>query len=182
MPFVFDVSEVTRMFPPTEDGAVPDELALFDSVAQEPARLSGDTVKIYPLIAAKHRHPLYKEPSDGGGPVYGEPFEVPAALEFMRESGTTANATEGGLSLSSDAYLWIARKEIDEKGENLPKVGDVVHFWQYAPMGTVRSESFWDVVLAPTMGDLWSQATYTMIKISLRRKSSFMASEKVVKR
>lgn len=170
------------MFPPTEDGEVPDELALFDSVAQEPARLSGDTVEIYPLITAKHRHPLYKEPSDGGGPVYGTPFRIPAALEYARESATTATSSDAGLVSSTDAYLWIARKEIDEKGEKLPKVGDVVHFWQYAPMGSVRSESFWDVVLAPTMGDLWSQATYTMIKVSLRQKSSFQASEKVIKR
>lgn len=182
MVFIFDVSEVTRAFPPTENGQVPDELALFDSVAQEPARLSGDVVEVYPLRSAKHRHPLYKEPSDGGGPSYGTPYRIPAALEYMRESATTASATEAGVAYSRDAYLWVARKEIDEKGENLPKIGDVVHFWQYAPMGVVRSESFWDVVLAPTMGDLWSQATHTMVKISVRQKSSFHASEKVVKR
>jgi hypothetical protein len=180
--FVFDADDVTRQFPQTADGEVPVELELFDSVAREPARLSGDTVRIHPLRGAKHRHPLYKEASDGGGPAYDESYEIPAALEYMRESATSASATDAALTFADEAYLWIARKEIDDQGKNLPKVGDVVEFWSYQPMGDVKSQSYWDVTLAPTLGDLWSQATYTMIKLTIKRRTDFPASEKVIKR
>lgn len=181
MAFVVDVFD-PRSFPTTPDGDTPLELELFDSVAREPARLSGDLFRIHVLRPAKHRHPLYKEPTEGGGPAYEEPYEIPAALEYTRESATQTTATENGVAYSDDAYLWVARKELDLLGKSLPKVGDVIEFWCYLPFGDTKSQSFWDVTGSISMGDLWSQATYTMVKLTIKRRTAFPASEKVIKR
>ena len=77
-------------------------------------------------------------------------------------------------------FNWTVSVDLEDK--KAPKIGDVVECWSYQPMGDVRSHSFWDVTLAPSFGDLWSLAVHTMFKLTLKRRTEFEASEKVIKR
>lgn len=171
---------VNRAFPPSENGDEPSEMELFDSVAREPARLSGDKVKLWVLSVAENRHPLYGEPSEEGRWGFNEDrvFEFPASLMYDRPDDISTEATERGKKKTREAMLYVARRELEEIGAPEPKAGDVVEFWGYAPFGDDHRHSFWDVVGADPSGDIWTQPTYTMMRFKIRWREKFLAERK----
>ncbi len=58
------IDRLRRIFPDDAEASV--ERPLWDSIAQEPARLSGASFRLYSLRRAKNLHPLYREPTAGG--------------------------------------------------------------------------------------------------------------------
>lgn len=157
-----------------------DELAFFDSVAQESARLSGLTIGFYSLRRAANRHPLYKEASvDGKDWEFEGPWEMPGSIEFPRAENVSPEATEVGIRTSSEARIWVARREFELVEAPLPKEGDVAQFWGEAPFGPRKSETYWDVVKATADGEYWSTNKFTMYRMDLRRKGKFLPVRKI---
>ena len=173
--------DVEKIFPSSICGqSCGDEREFWDSVAQEPARLSGLTIALYALRRAANRHPLYKEPSAGdGGWAFSGPWEMPGSIEYQRSDGVTPEATEVGKRTSSEARIWVARREFELKEAPLPKEGDVIQFWGAPPFGPVKSETYWDVVKATADGEYWSTEQFVMVRIDLRKRGKFLAVRKV---
>jgi len=156
-----------------------DERAFWDSVAQEPARLSGGRIALYSLRRAANRHPLYKEASVGGDWEFNGPWEMPGAIEFPRSDNVSPEATEVGMRTSSEARIWIARRELELVEAPNPKEGDVIQFWGEPPFGPKKSDTYWDVVKATADGEFWSTSEYTMMRIELRKKGKFNPVRKI---
>lgn len=172
------VDELRRVFPSLCGDVCGDERKLWDSIAAEPARLAGVTMVLLSLRRAANRHPLYKEPSEGGDWTYNGPWELPATLEFLRSDNVTIEATEVGKRTSSEARLWIARAEFEKVEAPLVKEGDVIEFWGEPPFGPVRSQTSWDVVKATADGEIWSTEGFVMMRIDVRRKGKYLAIRK----
>lgn len=170
------IDRIRRIFP--DDGQVTVERDLWDSVAMEPARLSGTKVRVYSIRRAKHHHPLYREPSKGGDWSYQGPWEVWAALDFDQGNEVTPQVRAEGLSVESDAVLWIARREFEDAGAPPPKVGDVIDFWDERPWG--EDLRYWDMVKANRHGNIFNSEVFVMYRIELKRRTSFEAGRKVL--
>lgn len=175
------MEDVRRWFKGSGDCA--DEGAFFDSVAREPARLSGIKVSFYSLDRAQHRDPLYGEPTLHGKWSFDGPYDLMAAVEYMGDS-VQPEASESGIKFQADAILWIARAELENVGAPDPKEGDVVSFWgdsEYDGFAEPSYMSHWDVVKATADGYIISTPKFTMWKLELRRRSEFDASRRVGK-
>lgn len=171
--------EVRRAFPPNEDGETPTEIGFFDSVAREPARLSGDRVRLYVLNVAANRHPLYGDASENDGSKYGSTtYEFPATVLYDRPDDISTEPTPAGKKKEREAMMHVARIELEELGAPEPKAGDVVEFWGYAPFGDDYRHSFWDVVGSDPSGEHWTQPTFTHMRFKLRWRERFLAERK----
>jgi hypothetical protein len=173
-------SGLPRIFP-TADGEV-DERTLWDSVAQEPARLAGTPVRFYSLRRAANRHPLYREPTaDNAEWSYLGPFEVYAAIEFDQGSNITPEAQDSGTHRQSTATCKIARKEFEDASAPYPKEGDVIEFWaeQTHPFASPRMMGAWDVKKAVPDGQMFGAETYVQWQIELVRNERFLAQRKL---
>ena len=174
------IQSLNRIFP-GGCGDCGNELDLFDSVAQEQARLAGTRILFYSLRRAMNRHPLYKEPSQGGKEwSFHGPFEMWGSLEFMQGDDISPEASEYGGHKESDARLIIARKEFEDACSPTPKVGDVIEFWTTSGSAFEESElnSQWDVVRANKDGNIFGTEVFTQYSISLKRKTKFVAIRK----
>lgn len=176
-----DAKEQPRIFP-SGDPVDQDEREFWDSVAEEPARLSGATVAYFSLRRAKGRHPLYREPSQDSTWTFDGPFALPVGLEFMSADSIQPEVRETGIMRMSDAVLWIARREFERVGAPDPKEGDVVEFWSVAiddnAFATADVLAQWDVVKANPDGQLFSQATFVQWKLEIQRRETFTAMRK----
>lgn len=176
-----DAKEQPRIYP-SGDPLDQDEREFWDSVAEEPARLSGVTIGFYSVRRAMHRDPLYREPSVEGTWTYLGPFHVPAALEFMTADSIVPEVRETGVQRTSDAMLWIARRELERVSAPDPKEGDVIEFWSEAitgnPFARPLSHTQWDVVKSNPDGQLFSQETFVQFKLELRQRETFLALRK----
>lgn len=175
------VSRIRRIFPDDDRATV--ERPLFDSVAQEPAILSGLAVRLYSLRRAKNMHPLYREPVEGGDFEYQGPWELHGVLEFDQQDEISNAAEQEGTRLESEARLQIARKEFDDVGAPDPKQGDVIEFWDdkafdFVPF-TMRRFRYWDVQLANPGENVWSAATFIVWKLTLKHNTRFDPARKV---
>ena len=173
-------SSLNRIFP-TGCGDCGNELDLFDSIAQEQARLAGTKFLLYSLRRAMNHHPLYGEPSqDGKEWSFHGPFEMWGALEFMQGDEIMPEATERGGHSESDARITVARKEFEDACSPTPKIGDVVEFWTEEMSGFVEGElkGQWDVVKANPDGNVFGTAIFTQYIVSLKRRSKFVALRK----
>lgn len=173
--------DVGQVFPKLCGGqSCGDELNFLDSVAQESTRLSGVTIALYSLRRAANRHPLYKEASvDGKDWEFSGPWEVPGSVDYPQADNTTPEATEVGYRSSSEARIWIARRELELVEAPEPKEGDVIQFWGEAPFGPQKSDTYWDVVKADSDGEYWTTNKFTMYRIDLRKKGKFKPIRKI---
>lgn len=154
------------------------ELPLWDSIAQEPAKLSGTPVRIYSVRRARNLHPLYREPSAGGNEwEFQGPWEFMAAIEFNQGQDIDSEAGAEGLQKVLSSVMWIARKELEDVGAPIPKIGDVIHFWDQKPFGS--DFQFWDVVKANPDGNMVSSEVYTMYRLELKVRTRFEPVRKV---
>lgn len=177
------VDNIRRVFPDPALAEV--ERAFWDSVAQEPARLSGTPIRFWSLRRAANRHPLYKEPSGksvGDGEwEYQGPFELMAAVEFDQGNQTTAQAgDQGGIEKSADATAWIARKEVEDREAPAPKEGDVVEFWDgFGGSALAGQKHHFDVVVANRDGNIVTSDVFVMYKLTLKTRTRFDPGRKV---
>ena len=172
------VNDLRRIFPGGDSQGCGDERLVWDSIAQEPARLAGTPIKFYVIRRAKNRDPLYKEPSRGKEWSFEGPFELWGTVDFDESNDVDPEATEMGLLVSSDAVVWIARKEFEDREAPYPKIGDVLAFWDAPPFGREEEETQWDVVRAERDGSVFTSAAYTMFKINVKRRDKFLAFRK----
>ena len=169
--------ELRPLFPKTCTGSCGDEREIWDSIAQEPAKLSGTKVRLFSLRRAANRHPLYKEPSEEGKEwEFQGPWEVYAALEFMLADSITPEATDAGVRRVSEAIAWISRKELEDHGAPHPKMGDVLEFWWEGAFGEPKSQAQWNIIKAEPDGSVWTSATFVQWKLELRRRDRFVAA------
>ncbi len=169
-----------RLFP-SEYGCT-DERELFDSIASEPAQLSGTKVAFYSLRRAKNRDPLYREPSsDGREWSFHGPYEMMATVEFQQGEQISTEVTEYGAQKESDAVVWIARSEMESADAPDPKVGDVLRFWDLdeSRFSETQDKAQWDITRANKDGNVWSTETVLMWRIELHRRTKFLAFRKV---
>jgi len=174
------IDRIRRIFP--DDSAVSVERPLWDSVAQEPARLSGAPFKIYSLRRAKNHHPLYREPSAGANDwVFQGPWQMWGALDFSQGDDIDQDASSEGRKRSAQVTLWLARKELEDVGSPDPKIGDVIEFWDIKPFAGVLDGhfQFWDVTLANPTGNIMNSETFVQWKITLKARTTFDPVRKV---
>jgi hypothetical protein len=170
------VANVAKIFPDAEVSERP----LWDSIAAEPARLSGADVKLWSLRRAKNRHPLYGEPSVGGKDwEFHGPYEMAGGLEFDEAQEVEPEATTEGLSTSASAVLHIARIEFENVGAPDPKVGDVIEFWGDKTTPFMRKFKYWEVTKANPDGHIMSTAEYVQYRIELKQRTRFEPGRKV---
>lgn len=168
-----------RRIYPSECGECSSELALWDSIASEQARLSGVRFRYYRVRLAKNRDPLYKEPSfDGQEWEFDGPWEMYGCLDFNQPDQISTEVTENGLIQTSEAVLWIARKEIEDNEAPYPRKGDVVEFWDEVPFNEI-GKTHWDVTSSERDGNIFNTSTYTQHRLELRRREKFFAIRKV---
>lgn len=170
------VDNVRRLFPDADVSERP----LWDSIASEPAKLSGVDVKLWSLRRAKHRHPLYGEPSFGGKEwSFNGPYEMAGGLEFDEAQEVESEATTEGLGKTSNAVLWIARKEFEDVGAPDPKIGDVIEFWGDKATPFLRQFKYWEVTRANPDGHIMSTPEYVQYRIELKQRTKFEPGRKV---
>lgn len=168
-------SNAGRIFPDDANS----EVGLWDSIAQEPARLSGTPVRLHSVRRAKNLHPLYREPSaDGHEWEFSGPWEVMAAMDFNMGQDIDSEASEHGLQKIYSAVMYISRKELEDVGAPVPKIGDVIDFWDRAPFGA--DYVYWDVVKANPDGNMFTSEVYTMYRLELKVRSRFEPGRKVL--
>lgn len=171
------VDHVRRIFP--DDPVASVERPLWDSIAQEPARLAGTPIRFYSVRRAKARHGLYGEPSQGNEEWdFHGPWEMFAIIEYDQPSDNVPQATSDGLQTESNAIMEIARKEFEDAGSPFPKVGDVIELWDESEFSAVQNR-FWDVVDADPTGQIFSSEVYVMWKLSLKARSRFNPKRKI---
>lgn len=170
------VGGVRPIFP---DDAV-SELPLWDSIAQEPARLSGTNFRLWSVRRAKHRHPLYGEPSKGGDWDFHGPWEMLGGFEFDQGQEIEPEAGSEGLQKTASAVLYVARKELEDRDAPKPKVGDVIDLWDREPFGS--EFQYWDVTKANPDGNIWSTEVYVQYRLELKRRSRFEPGRKALGR
>jgi hypothetical protein len=170
------VENVKRLFPDADVSERP----LWDSIAAEPARLSGIALKLWSLRRAANRHPLYGEPSAGGKEwSFNGPYEMAGALEFDEAQEIESEATTEGLAKTANAVLHIARKEFEDVGAPDPKIGDVIEFWGDERSSFVRHYKYWEVTRANADGHIMSTPDFVQYRIELRLRTKFEPGRKV---
>lgn len=172
-----DCTPKRRIFP-TENSECGDEREIFDSIASEQALLGGTNVLYYVINRAKHRHPLYKEPSVGGDWSFEGPYELAATIDFPQPDNTTVEATDSGKRKVQEAVVWISRKEFENRGCPYPQEGSVLEFWSQKPFGTDRQKAQWDIVKADPDGNIYTSETFVMYKLEVKKRSEFYAFRK----
>ena len=176
------IQGLKRIFP-SDCSDCGDERALWDSIAQEGARLSGTRILFYSLRRAMNRHPLYKEPSQGGKEwSFHGPFEMWAALQFAQADEIQPEATEYGQHTVSDAMIYVARKEFEDASAPEPKLGDIVEVWSKGVGGSPFAEeelfAQWDVVQANPDGNIFSSEAFVQYVLRLKQRTKFVALRK----
>jgi len=174
------VGENGRIFP--DEAGCTDERELWDSIASESSNLSGTKFEFFSLRRAKNRHPLYREPSAGGGEwSFHGPYEMMGSIEFAQNDNTSTDSSETGQHKTSDAVLWISRSEMELKGAPDPKLGDVVGFWNLdgSQFSETHRKAQWDVVKASKDGNMFSSEVFVLWRLELRRKTKFLSFRKV---
>jgi hypothetical protein len=172
------LDRIRRIFPGDGDASV--ELALHDSVATEPARLSGTSIRLYSVRRAKNLHPLYREPSAGAKDwEFQGPWEMMVAVEFDQSSDIDVEAGGEGKLRSASATLWLSRKELEDAQAPDPKVGDVFEFWDKDGWKRAGGFQYWDVSNATPHGNIQSTEIFTMWKVSLTSRSTFDPQRKI---
>jgi len=174
------VDELKRVFP-SEASKCADERKVWDSIAREPARVSGTKVAFFSLRRAKNRHPLYKEPSvDDQEWSFHGPYEMYGALEFQQSDEIVPEATETGQHTQADAILWVARAEFEARDAPVPKLGDVFEFWSLdqSAFSEDKRHSQWDVTKANPDGNIFTSETFVQWKIELKQRKKFLAIRK----
>lgn len=173
------IDRIRRIFP--DDDAAVVERPLWDSIAQEPARLSGTQVRLYSVRRAKNHHPLYREPGAGSKDwEFQGPWEFWGAIEFDPTTDVDTDAGSEGLKKSADAILWVSRKELEDIGAPDPKVDDVIHFWGKRPFKRASGFEFFDLIKAEPHGNVMSTETFVQWKLTLKARSSFDPERRVV--
>lgn len=176
------IQDLKRIFP-SDCSDCGDERALWDSIAQEGARLSGTRILYYSLRRAMNRHPLYKEPSDKNKEwSFHGPFEMWAAFQFSQADEIVPEATEYGGQSVSDSMIYVARKEFEDASAPEPKVGDIVEVWSTGVGATSFAEGElygqWDVVQANPDGNIFSSEQFVQYVLRLKQRSKFVALRK----
>ena len=103
---------------------------LFDSVAQEVNKLAGTSGYIFQFEQIKSQiDPLYGEPieteykkNDEGK----EGIEIPL---FFRSPDRTPMTGEEGFRLDRNSHVFIAKKDLDDRGLRRPRNGDILYVW-----------------------------------------------------
>lgn len=156
-----------------------DERLIWDSIAEEPALLSGTPIKMYRVRIAKNRNPLYGEPSQEGKDwSFDGPWEMFATLETDE---TDFQSTESGLKRSKTATMYIPRTEIERNRAPAPKVGDVISMWgkdSYPDFGEDNDETQWDVKSSSEDGRVFSSPVFVQYKLTIVRRDEFLAFRK----
>lgn len=172
------LDRIRRIFPGDADVSV--EQPLWDSVATEPARLSGTSIRHYSVRRAKNLHALYREPSAGAKDwEFQGPWEMMCSVEFDQSSDIDTDAGSEGKTKTASAILWISRKEFEDAGAPDPKLGDVFEFWEKAQWARAGGFQYWDVGGTYPAGNIQSTEVFTMWKITLTSRSSFDAQRKI---
>lgn len=158
------------------------ELTLFDSIAQEHVRIIGTTGDYYSqnVVKAK-RDPVYDEPVDR---KWSGPFRIPIFFEY---EGSDPYAEEQGKRQEFPASVWIARKDLDEKGAPSPQEADVVRVWNtpFFNSNAVDDEEvpgagfFFDIIDVDTDGHLFDNPAFVGFKIQIKRRTE-MSPERLV--
>lgn len=171
------INRIRRLFP--DDEGVNVERDLWDSVAMEPARLSGTKIRFWSLRRAKNMHPLYREPSSksDGEWSFNGPWEMMSHIEYDQNSDETPNASTDGKSTEIESKAWIARREFEDIGAPYPKEGDVIEFWDDAVWG--KDKRHWDVVKATRDGNVFGSSVFVQFKIDMKTRSKFTPDRKL---
>lgn len=172
------INRIRRIFPDDAQASV--ERPLWDSVAQEPARLAGTKIRVYSLRRAKNHHPLYREPSAGAGEwAFHGPWEMWGSIELPQGDAIQTTAQSEGQKRIVESTLWLARKELEDAGAPDPKADDVIEFWDLKPFAGVTPFRFWDVVSANPDGNIMQSETFVQWKIVMRSRTDFNPVRKV---
>lgn len=165
-----------RLFPDADNS----ERVLWDSIAQEPAVLSGVTIRLWSLRRAMNRHPLYGEPANpenNGEWSFGGPWEMNASIEFEESENVDHEATSEGSQKTGEATMFIARKELEDIGAPRPKMGDVISMWGELPFSS--QYKYWDVISADEAGHIMSTNAFVQYKLKLKHRTKFEPGRKV---
>jgi hypothetical protein len=170
------VDNVRRLFPDADVSERP----LWDSIASEPARLSGARIKLWSLRRAMNRDPLYGEPSRGGAEwEFHGPWEMAGGLEFDEAQEIEPEATTEGLTETATATLHLARKELEDVGSPIPKIGDVIEFWGNENSDFARHYRYWEVTKSNADGHIISVADFVQYRVELKQRTKFEPGRKV---
>lgn len=172
------VDNVRRIFPDAEISERP----LWDSIAQEPAKLSGVTAQLWSLRRAKNRHPLYGEPANpesNGEWSFNGPWEMSVAIEFDEAQEVENEVSAEGLHSTGNATAHIARKELEDVGAPAPKIGDVLEFWGEEESPFKRHYKYWEVTRANADGHIVSQADFVQYRLELKLRTKFEPGRKI---
>jgi len=173
------IDRIRRIYP--DDQVVTVERPLWDSIAQEPARLSGVDVEMYSLRRGMNGHPLYGEASvDGKDESFNGQWQFKAAIEFDQGDEIQENAATEGRKQEGQAVMWISRKELEDIDAPDPKVGDVMAVWNEGAFDGTNSQGnerarfrYFRVLRANPHGNVMSVNTFVQWRVELKFASDF---------
>jgi hypothetical protein len=151
------------------------EECLASQYAQEFNALGGTPGHFWSLKRARHRDPIYGEPSAGGGWSFDGPWSMPVVFEFAESTGAVPGVTPVGFTKNAEAKLWVARVDLEARGAPVPKEGDIWMVWD-RPGNAYR---YWDVVNAGRDGHLGDTPTFVQYMITLKHRTDFEPGRKI---
>ena len=163
----------------------PQELALFDSVAQEQIEISGTSIDYWSINSPdSERDVLYGEPKVRrfAGPYrFKVNFTAPSQTPQVREEGLTS---------TWDASAWVPRKSFEDAHAPIPSEGDVLHSWDlpiYEAMSTMEQRSlpgagyYFDVMTAEPESYIADTPNFVGYKLTLKRRAEFTPERRLVR-
>ncbi len=151
------------------------DLAVHDAHAVEEANLYGPDARLY-VLQTSYRDPLHDEPTGLG--VFA-PIPVELSGVVARDPDTSTERTEGGKYTRADTLVFIPRLMIEEKGAEIPKVGDIIELWpntasvDAARNSAYRRKGFYEIKHVSNDGEVGASRTPVRYKLETIRLTDF---------
>jgi len=163
------------------------EACVFDSITKEFTEAIGTSMYFWHQdLEASIRDPLYDEPIDR---VWAGPYKLKGYVEYMEGQ---PQMQEQGMTVRWQGELYIARSSLEDAGAPAPLEGDVLRFWDNrfftdhsvntdkdAVDGTPKPGYYFDVINADDTGHIFDEAHFTMIKLTVMRRTEFTAERRL---
>jgi len=153
------------------------DAALYDHFAQESVYAHGTELLFWHQDLHKSRRdPLYDEPIDRD---WRGPFTLNGFVTYME---STPQMREEGLVIRWEGEIWVARKELEDKGAPIPTEGDVFKFWENrffteysvaAEEGVPNAGYYFDVIHTKDDGHIGDTAYFVGISLRVIRRTEF---------
>jgi len=152
-----------------------DELELFDSVTSEQNSIGGTEIELYQYdFKQSARDPVYGEPSHE---AWRQPIKLKAWVQYPEIED---QATEDGSMTSWPSTIWVARIDLEKVHADMPRIGEVVRFWDIPYFNKERSKTldpnrayYFGIKGVAEDSHMFDNPEFTAYRLTLERRTNF---------